>query len=440
MSDNAVTRSRDPIAETERIASLDTLRGVAVLGIFVMNSRNFALPLRQFDNPAFPQGPARPVEVWVWAIENLVFEDKMIAIFSMLFGAGMVVAAERALRPAWTHYKRMFWLLVIGLAHAFGLWYGDILNTYALSGILLYPLRKLKPGLVIGIGVAMLTVAVWARLAPAMNESLWPAPRESAALAAGAAAPSPEATESRGERVWREALAAEDAAYRGTWWELAVWRARLNEFWHVYGVIDFNFWRCGGFMLIGMGLMRLGVFSAARSSTVYWGMVLGGYGAGLALFAPGFWPLLGRALGHAPDMAPEARRMLGLGAWTMRYLAAAGIAIGHVGIVMLACRAPMLRSMLGPLAAVGRTALSNYLAQSVVAVIVFDGWAMAQWGRWRMPEIAMLVVAVWAVQLIVSPLWLRFWRFGPVEWAWRSATYAAVQPMTRHAPAPAVVR
>jgi len=184
-----------------------------------------------------------------------------------------------------------------------------------------------------------------------------------------------------------------------------------------------------------MGLMRLGVFSATRSSAAYWGMVIGGYGAGLALMASGFWPQLARVLGHAPEMGPPARRMLGLAAWTMRYMAAAGIALGHVGVVMLLCRVAekngVVRSALNPLAAVGRMALTNYLAQTVVAVIIFDGWAMGKWGTCRMSEVAMLVVAVWAVQLIISPIWLRYIRFGPVEWAWRSLTYGRMQPMKR---------
>ncbi len=438
--------SSAPIAESERVFSLDVLRGVAVLGIFVMNSRNFALPLRQFDNPAFPEGSARPIDLWVWAVENTVFEDKMIAIFSMLFGAGIVVAAERAVRPAWTHYKRMFWLLLIGLVHAFGLWYGDILNTYALCGAVLYPVRRARAGLLIGLGVVVLVVAVWARVGPPMTESLRPEARDApGAIAAGEPVAAGIAThsastraapvESRSDRIWREAREGEAAAYRGSWRELFVWRTRLNEFWHWHGGYSFNFWRCGGFILIGMGLMKLGVFSASRPASVYWGMVLAGYAVGLSLFAVGFWPMLGRALGQAAQVSPGARQMLGSAAWTMRYLGAIGIALGHIGVAMLLCRGAMrvgvLRLALHPLASVGRTALTNYIVQTIVAVIVFDGWAMGNWGTWRMSEIAVLVVCVWAAQLVISPLWLKFMRFGPLEWAWRSLTYWRAQPMVR---------
>jgi uncharacterized protein len=168
---------------------------------------------------------------------------------------------------------------------------------------------------------------------------------------------------------------------------------------------------------------------AERSCSFYWSLLLAGYTVGIALFAAGFWPLLNRALGHASEMPAESRRILGLAAWTLRYVSAAGIALGHVGLVMLLCRVRALATILAPLAAVGRLALSNYLLQTLIAVLIFDGWAGAQWAKWRMTEIAALVLAVWVFQLILSPIYLRFFRFGPMEWLWRSLTYWRFQPM-----------
>jgi uncharacterized protein len=110
-------------------------------------------------------------------------------------------------------------------------------------------------------------------------------------------------------------------------------------------------------------------------------------------------------------------------------MGAASIAIGHIGLVMLLCRAKTLHRALQPLASVGRLALSNYLLQTLIAVIIFDGWALGQWGKWRMSEVAALVAMVWAIQLIISTLWLRRFRLGPVEWAWRSLTHFKPQPL-----------
>ena len=408
-----------PLAEPERIRSLDILRGVAVLGIFAMNIRDFALPIQEFDNAAFPTPPLRASDLWAWGLTNLLFEDKMIAIFSILFGAGILTMAARSPRPTLIHYRRMFWLFLIGLAHAFGLWYGDILNTYAICGAIIFPLRRLRPALLIALGVALLTSAVWFRVAPAMSASLSPpAPQAQSA-------PHPE---SASDRIWRESLRDEHAAYRGSWLDLARWRARLNIVWHWYGCISFNFERCAGFMLIGMGLIQLGILSASRPAPFYASLLIAAYALGALLVALGMWPQLLRALGHVPDASPEARRILASAAWSLRSTAAGFIAIGHIALVMLLCRARAFSTLLHPLAAAGRMALSNYLLQTLIAVALFDPWAGHQWGAWRMTQLYTLVPAVWLAQLILSPIWLRFFRFGPAEWLWRSLTYWRPQP------------
>lgn len=412
-----------PTPSPDRIRSLDILRGVAVLGIFAMNIRNFALPIQQFDNAAFPTPPLRTADLWAWGLTNLLFEDKMIAIFSILFGAGIVLMASRTARPALTHYRRMSWLFLIGLVHAFGLWYGDILNTYAICGALIFPLRRLRPALLIALGIAVLTSAVWLRAGPAMSASLSPS--------TPAAAQAETRVESTQDRIWRESLEGEQAAYHGSWLDLARWRAKLNIVWHWYGCIEFNFERCAGFMLIGMGLVQLGVLSASRPASFYWSLLIGAYALGALLAALGMWPQLLRPLGRAPSASPEARQILGQIASALRLIAAGFIATGHIALVMLLCRVRSLSPLVSPLAAAGRMALSNYLLQTLIAVAVFDPWAGAQWGTWRMTRLYILVAAVWLVQLILSPLWLRTFRFGPVEWLWRSLTYWRAQPLVR---------
>jgi uncharacterized protein len=115
-------------------------------------------------------------------------------------------------------------------------------------------------------------------------------------------------------------------------------------------------------------------------------------------------------------------------AWPARFLGAAAVATGHLGLIVLLARVAggWLRGAIG---AVGRMALTNYLMQTVICVVIFDGWALGRWGRWSMSELALVVLAVWLLQIIVSPLWLRAFRYGPAEWAWRSLTYWRAQPM-----------
>ncbi|MFN0131397.1 MAG: DUF418 domain-containing protein [Phycisphaerales bacterium] len=449
--------SHAPVAEADRSRSLDVLRGVAVLGILVMNSRNFALPLQQFDNPAFPGqagSPARRADLWSWGVANVLFEDKMIAILSMLFGAGIVLGGARAVREARAaivHYRRMFWLLVIGLLHAYGLWYGDILNTYAICGMAIYPVRRARPAVLICLGVLVLSVAIFVRVGPRVMDvvsapAATAAPTNTAGAGATQAAtespaasatpstsPAAAARESRSDRIWRVSLAEEQAAYQGSWWNLATWRARLNTLWHFDGGITFSFWRCGGFILIGMGLVQLGLLTGTAQRSTYWSLILAGYGVGLALMLVGFWPQLTRTLGRSPQMSPEARTLVGSMAWTLRYAAAGGIALGHISVVMLLCQSRVASPLLAPLAAVGRMALSCYLMHTLVCIALFDGWALGQWGTWRMSQVAVLVGGIWITQLLICPIWLRLFLFGPAEWTWRSLTHWKLQPFMRRA-------
>lgn len=424
-----------PIPREERLASLDAVRGLAVLGILAMNIRNFGLPIGQFDNPRWPRHQPddaatslAPADLLTWLTTNALFEDKMITIFGLLFGAGVVLFADRLARAAISparaaalHYRRVFWLLLIGLAHAYLLWYGDILNTYALCGLLLWPLRRLRPGPLIGLGVICLLIPVWVRLGPPLWEMVWHDPAQ----------PRPPTSPSLGRRILREALQSEEAAYRGTWTDLFLWRANLNTFWHFTAGATFTLWRSLGQMLIGMGLMRLALFANTWRTGAMLALLLAGWGLGLTLTLIGMAPGIAEALGRAPDASAEAGRLLSRLTWSMRFIGALGVALGHIAALLLLSR--WLRGRrLGPLIAVGRMALSNYLMHTLICVLIFDGWAGAQWDRWHMASLYLLVAAIWAAQLLLSPIWLRAFRYGPAEWAWRSLTYWRIEPFRAH--------
>jgi uncharacterized protein len=421
------SRATLPLPNRERLGSLDTIRGVAVLGILAMNIRNFALPIGEFDNPRWPRGGSAgeaitlaPADLWTWLVTNALFEDKMITIFGLLFGAGVVVFGDRlagaglsAWRAAGLHCRRMFWLLVIGLLHAYLLWYGDILNTYAVCGLLIWPLRRVRPGVLIGLGVLSLLVTVWVRVGP----PLWDMVSTDPAVAAAPSAPG------LGRRILSEALGGEEGAYRGGWLDLFLWRANLNTFWHFTSGVTFSVWRSLGQMLIGMGLMRLGMFAGTWRMGAYVGVALGGYGLGLSLTLLGMAPGVAEVLERGPEVAGGAGRLMSRLTWSMRFLGALGVALGHVALVLMVWRGWLL----APLRAVGRMALSNYLMHTLICVAIFDGWSGGQWNRWAMHEMYLLVGGIWAVQLALSPMWLSAFGFGPVEWAWRSLTYWRLQ-------------
>ena len=402
MTANAHTHGAGPVSQAERIDAIDVLRGFALLGILAINIQSFAMPDAAYFNPtAYGDLQGANFHVWLWS--RLLAEQKFMTIFSMLFGAGIVLMAERAAQPGDArrrHYRRMAWLGIIGLLHAHLLWAGDILFLYAVCGMLVYPLRGLPPRRLLAIGVATLGVA------------------SAIALASGAALPYwPEAERAEFiDTIWQPPPALIDAdlaAYRGGWLEQLPARSATAFAFETVVVLTWGLWRAAGLMLIGMALFKLDVFRAQRSRRFYGALAAAALVPGLALDAYG----VVLDFRHGWDIWSffQGRQF--------NYWASIAVSLGYVGLVMLACRAPALRGATRPFAAVGRTALTNYLLQTVICTTIFLGHGLGWYGSVdRLGQIG-IVAGVWAVQLIASPLWLRRYRFGPAEWCLRALTY-----------------
>jgi len=152
-----------PITVTERFAALDTLRGVAVLGILIMNIYAFAMPFAAYMNP-LQMGGLEWYNLGTWFATHIVADQKFMSIFSMMFGAGLVLMWQRAeargAKFGRIYYRRMFWLLVIGMLHGYLLWFGDILFYYAFVGMLLYPARKWQPRTLIIVACLLLPITL----------------------------------------------------------------------------------------------------------------------------------------------------------------------------------------------------------------------------------------------------------------------------------------
>jgi uncharacterized protein len=194
---------------------------------------------------------------------------------------------------------------------------------------------------------------------------------------------------------------------------------------HTVGFIFFILWDVGGRMLIGMGFMKLGVFSAARSRRFYSWMMAIGYGIGLPMVAYDTYALLAHEF--------QFSHMV----WSMvffNHVGSISVALGHVGLIMTVCQLGILTWLTARLAAVGRMALSNYLTHSIVCTTLFYGYGFALFGRLDRIWLVAIVLTIWVFQLLISPIWLSHYRFGPAEWVWRSLTYWRLQPMRREVP------
>ena len=394
-----------PTEAGARIGSLDVLRGFALLGILVMNIQLFSMPIAAYANPT-AWGDLTGLNLGVWTLSHLLANQKFLTLFSLLFGAGICLFADRIEarggRPARWHYRRMGWLLVFGLAHAYLLWVGDILVPYAICGCLVYLARRCRPRTLLLAGLAVFSVT-----------SLFFLLIGSVLLVPGV--PGEVTTEI--QREWSpdaSALDAEIEAYRGGWSEQQPLRVEQALSVHLGTLPFFVLWFSGGLMLIGMALYKWGVLSAARDDRFYRRLALYGLLGGAPLVALGIW------WNFSGDWSWQRSMFFGglFNSW-----GCVPMALGYLSLVMLAVRRRFLPGLQARLAAVGRMAFTNYLLQTVLCTTIFYGHGLGLFASVERYQQLLIVFGVWAFQLWLSPIWLRRYRYGPLEWMWRTLTY-----------------
>jgi uncharacterized protein len=426
-----------PVTPEERFASVDTLRGFALLGILAMNIVGFGWPDAAYENP-LRGGGFEGTDRLIWSFNHLVFEEKMVTIFSMLFGAGLVLMGDRAeVRGAslrGVYYRRVLWLLAIGLVHSYLIWDGDVLVLYAQCGLFLYLFRRLSPRTLITIGLifSLILIPIVLGFGLGIRTLERITARVDAQVAAGE---TPTPLDKKLRDIWAESLQKElkpNPAQKTKDWDesmtihsggyagIVKHRAPELLIGQTIGFVLGGFFFAMSRMLLGMGLMKLGVFSAERSRTFYLWMVGLGYGIGLPLMIVDARELVRHSF--------RAEYMWNGGVF-YNLFGSLVVAAGHVGLIMLLVQSGSLAWLTGRLAAVGRMALSNYLTHSIVCTTIFYGYGLGYFGQINRTGLAAIVLAIWIFQLLVSPIWLKHFRFGPVEWLWRSLTYWKLQPM-----------
>ena len=399
------SRSAVPLTGN-RIVSLDVLRGFAVLGILIINIQTFSMPEAAYLNPTL-WGDLTGINLATWHLSHLLADTKFITIFSMLFGAGICLFADRVEafggNAAALHYRRMFWLLIFGLAHAYLLWIGDILVPYALSGCLVFLLRKSSPRIlaIIGLGVFSVSTLLFLFIGFAALGDYLP----------------PEIATDLQSDWWEPSEAKrryEVEAYLGSWLEQQPFRVAVALNFHFVAFPLLLLWRCAGMMLLGMALFRWGVLNAKRNDRFYRKLALAGIFGGSVSILIGTWL----------DFTTGWSWPNSIAFWSQfNYWGGVAMALGYIGLVMLAIRRGWLAGLQTRLAAVGRMAFTNYIAQTLICTTIFYGHGLGLFGSAERWQQVLIVVAVWAVELWWSPIWLRHFRYGPLEWLWRALTY-----------------
>ncbi len=473
--DNEKLPALMPVAKPQRLDSLDLLRGFGILGILLMNTQSTSMPCSAYENPADYPSAMDSIHAtgimenaWqygTWIVIHVLADMKFVTIFSIMFGAGIAIQADRALargRNPWAvHYLRMAVLLLFGIIHAYLIWFGDILVMYCECGLLLFPLRRLRGGLLIFIGIAMAGVYPFV----SYYESVYEAREDykaqygifginayqsgdpgeiSQARAMGIPPPPPDAPrliqqlretstiilhnkvghdqelqefrgdDSPGLSIRLKNYAAEVSARR--------WISLENE---TTSFLEWEFWRFGGCMLIGMGLYRLRFFHGEWTRQAY---------AALAAFAiPVGWliTIVGVIYNNLEgwNWTTLAFEGLQFNYWGSLVTAFGYLSFGTLLAIWVADnRHRLLELALIPVRSIGKMALSNYILQSLIDTTIFYGHGFGLFGSVSRIGQVGIAMCIWALNMTLSVIWLRHFRQGPLEWLWHTIVYLGQRP------------
>ncbi|NTX12380.1 DUF418 domain-containing protein [Myxococcus sp. CA056] len=409
-----------PVDTSERVTLLDALRGFALCGVFVSNSVSWfsgrvMMPREQAQALAAPL-----LETVTTGLYQFFVNQKFVTLFSFLFGLGFSIQLARAEARGSSivrlYARRLLVLLAIGLTHQYAIWCGDILHTYAMVGFALLLFRNRSNTTVLIWAVALM--AVVPLLIPALERfvPIW----LHGAEAAGEAAKAARALETASRTRLLEALSSD------SFWTALVGTARFNN--ESYLRINRLVWMSlilGRFLfgLLAGRLLLLQDLDGNRRlhhRLLFWGLFLGVIGNGLGLV---LWRL--RAMGMGDFVSRDWMMVLTV----VQELGCLTLAAAYVALFALLSRRGWVQRVFNVLMPVGRMALSNYLLQSVVSVWVYNGWGLGLIGKLPPSRSILLALGIFAVQIVLSHLWLARFRFGPAEWLWRSLTYGRAQPM-----------
>jgi uncharacterized protein len=429
-----------PISETSRISTIDMLRGFALLGILLMNIPGFSMADYSFET--FKNDPDS-FNFWLFQFITVFFEGKMRAMFGMVFGAGVLLfIANKASKGISVHalyYRRMFWLLVFGLIHShLILWIGEILYLYAVCGMILYLFRNVPPRYLVW---AVPIVAVVSFVAGTIQYQNVREKRIAYSEAIKAKSENKALTEAQNKALveWREIEKTmipnrEDAKantqkMKSDYSTVAGYlRPIVFEFQTKY--LPFEVWDSLALMLLGLALFKWGFLTGAWSNKDYWTVVKMGYGLGLpiVIYAEYYY------FKHFSTLEANLARMEQVSInWVnliypfQRIL----LVMAHAASLILIYKSGMIQALMKRLVAVGRMAFTNYISHSVICTLFFFGYGLNYYAELEYYQIYFIVLAIWAFQLIISPIWLKYFLFGPLEWLWRSLTYWKMQPFKR---------
>ena len=403
-----------------RLASLDFTRGIAVMGILAANIVAFGQPYAAYLWPdAFLTRHGLASDL-LWVVQFILIDGKMRGLFTLLFGAGMMLFLYKAWDRGsgrWLQARRLFWLMLFGLAHFFLLWRGDVLWIYAVAGFITLGAARWAARTQLMAGI--LGYVVGSLMLAGMMGPLY-------AVAETPFGDSPAFAEMRADLEEGKGVSIAQSAEEtqvildGSYGDYVSYVANTHS-----GDLAFNFmlilFETVPLVLIGMALYRMGLFSGGFSSAVLrkWGWI--GLAAGTVMTAAlGIWA-------YSTGLTYYATISAAMG---LAQLPRLPVIISLAAL--LALWGPLATGWLGQrVTAAGRATFTNYIGTSFVMLLVFHGWAGGLYGTLNRPQLYLVVMLAWVIMLAWSKPWLARFRFGPLEWLWRCLTYGRIFRLRR---------
>ncbi len=386
--------------QNQRISSLDLLRGFALLGILIMNIISFSNVGIAYLNPTEGAG-IEGVNAYFHGFGYLFADTRFMSLFSILFGAGVILFAQRAKAKGlsvWKyHYRRMGLLLIFGFMHAYLIWMGDILVAYAICGSFVFLLRHKSNRTLMIWAILLFIVPLFLNLS---NYVFTPT----------------EVLEDMFSFYYptEERIAAEVTAYRSNY--LGQMDARIEGAIELQTLLFLTeqMWRVLSMMLVGMMLFKNGILSGERSDRFYKKMTINGLCFGLVISMAGLY---------------FSYKMQWKGTWVMcvghtfNYVASLIMAFGYIGLIVLWSKSQMFINLKVGFQNIGRMAFTNYILTSIICTTIFYGHGLGCFAKMNRPQTYLVVFAIWILLFFFSKWVFSKWRQGPLEWIWRKGTY-----------------
>ncbi len=419
---------------SDRIQSLDIMRGVVLLGILLMNINGMGLGEGGYSNPAI-SGGASGWDLYTWVTTEMLFEGTMRALFSLLFGVGMFIFLDRlekkgaGIEAANIYFRRLTWLLVFGLIHSYLLlWSGEILYNYALMGFLVYSFRNQTPKKLLVFSAILISLGtLWSYSDYKNDVKFIEQVTEAQQYKLEGKELTKELKEASEKWVKIEtekspaAIEELNTNMRKGYFEVMLFLVPYNSHYNELYPYRYDLWDVLSMMLIGIALFKLKILTAEKSYSFYGLMALIGYGVGLVV---NYY--------ETKLILDSGFSFLSISKTHLTYdIGRVPVAMGHVALIMILCKLPILNWLKTSLAAVGKMALTNYVMHSIFAMFIFTGTGFGLFGKLQRHELIYVVFSIWIFQMIVSPIWLKYYQFGPLEWMWRNLSYQKIHPFKK---------